>query len=186
MLLDNWSIELFKIGPVPNSKIGEMSLSQYAKYKPEVRVEITSWVHANGSLLCGTDTADIVSISLQDARLNEVVNHSQMLEAIRPMIEYDKALGTVEAIATNPDCPGELLVGYQRGICIRYDLEMGKIISLFKSSRTLEALDWVEADRAVLSFGDGSVLGSNRICSILFFFEIFLPTQSQCVHGTRP
>ena len=166
-------------------------------YKPEVRVEITSWVHANGSLLCGTDTADIVSISLQDASLNEVVNHSQMLDAIRPLIEYDKALGTVEAIgiffwinylnfsraleiiledpgeteldknhllkrysATNPDCPGELLVGYQRGICVRYDLEMGKIISLFKSSRTLEALDWVEADRAVLSFGDGSVTGS--------------------------
>ena len=62
-------------------------------------------------------------------------------------------------LATNPDSPGELLVGYQRGICIRYDLEMGKIISLFKSSRTLEALDWVESDRAVLSFGDGSGKG---------------------------
>ena len=67
-------------------------------YKPEVRVEVTFWVHANGSLLCGTDTADIVSISLQDASLNEVVSHSQMLDAIRPLIEYDKALGTVEAI----------------------------------------------------------------------------------------
>ena len=33
VLLDNWSIELFKIAPLQNAKNGQMSLIHYAKYQ---------------------------------------------------------------------------------------------------------------------------------------------------------
>ena len=61
--------------------------------KPQIRVEITAWAHYNDLLLCGTDTADIVTISLSDAKLNELINHTEMIDAIRPLIDYDKESG---------------------------------------------------------------------------------------------
>ena len=56
-------------------------------------MEITAWAHYNDLLLCGTDTADIVTISLNDAKLNEMINHTEMIDAIRPLIDYDKERG---------------------------------------------------------------------------------------------
>ena len=45
VLLDNWSIELFKI---VRSKNGEMALVNYAKYSPEVRaLQISNFVSFN-------------------------------------------------------------------------------------------------------------------------------------------
>ena len=57
------------------------------------------------------------------------------------------------------DHPDELLIGYQRGICIRYNLAKNRIHAAFKSgaTRSLESLDWVDDERVILSFGDGSM-----------------------------
>ena len=59
---DSWSISLFKLATLQNSKNGEVGLQLKFEYKPEIRAEITSWefIQNKNVLLCGTDTGTLV------------------------------------------------------------------------------------------------------------------------------
>ena len=61
---DSWSISLFKLATLQNSKNGEVGLQLKFEYKPEIRAEITSWefIQNKNVLLCGTDTGTLVSL----------------------------------------------------------------------------------------------------------------------------
>lgn len=162
VLLDSWSISLFKLATLQNSKIGEVGLQLKFEYKPEIRAEITSWefIQNKNVLLCGTDTADIFAISLDDFKVNEEgISHGHISAEIQSRTGYEKALGTVEAIGKFESKPNHVILGYSRGIACIYDLEDQSVGSIFKSkSSQLEALHWFEEEKAILAFQDGSLV----------------------------
>ncbi|KAK1162162.1 LLGL scribble cell polarity complex component 2-like isoform X1 [Acipenser oxyrinchus oxyrinchus] len=127
---------------------------------PSVTRVTSVLAHSSGKLLyLGTEGGHVFVVEVPVFR--ELEEHSISVEAVQQRVPEEyvgrRNLESVEALTENPQNPDHILIGYNRGLMVLWDLEGSQATHHFLGNQQLESVWWKRNGRQIISaHSDGS------------------------------
>ncbi|XP_074648928.1 LLGL scribble cell polarity complex component 2-like [Tubulanus polymorphus] len=111
------------------------------------------------TLLLGTESGNIHQLDLENFTLkaDAVIYQDVVMQNVPD--EFKLNPGSVEAIEINPCTPDKVLIGYNKGLCVLWDMTHSRVQGQFASSQQLESFSWNrDGTQFITSHNDGSYI----------------------------
>lgn len=116
--------------------------------------------HSSQELLyLGTEGGTVFVVQLLDFRTlqEQSVGPEAVLQWLPEEARQRRVFETVEALQEHPRDPNQILIGYNRGLIVLWDLQARRVLSHYLSSQQLENVSWQRDGRLIVScHSDGS------------------------------
>ncbi|CAA9999679.1 unnamed protein product [Nesidiocoris tenuis] len=106
-------------------------------------------------LLLGTEGGNIFLLNLATFKISENIIYQDVVMQNVPE-DYKLNPGAVEAMVLQPDKPNHVLIGYNRGLMVLWDLKTPTAVETYISSQGVESLSWRDGSTFLSSHNDGS------------------------------
>lgn len=106
-------------------------------------------------LLVGTEGGNIYTLALHSFHLEEDIIYQDLLMRTVPD-NYKLNPGAVESLLERPGEPGQLVIGYTRGLVLLWDRSASCSLATFISQQQLESVAWRSDSTLVSAHNDGS------------------------------
>ncbi|BES98749.1 giant larvae [Nesidiocoris tenuis] len=116
-------------------------------------------------LLLGTEGGNIFLLNLATFKISENIIYQDVVMQNVPE-DYKLNPGAVEAMVLQPDKPNHVLIGYNRGLMVLWDLKTPTAVETYISSQGVESLSWRDGSTFLSSHNDGSYAEWNESSKI--------------------
>lgn len=163
-LLDDNSLHLWSLKQHEGLTILEEEEKEFKlKGQPGALPSITSVTaalpHSSGEVLyLGTESGTIFVLELPSFQIvDKTISPEEVLQRVPEEYKNRRSLGLVEALKEHPRNPNQILIGYNRGLIVLYDLQGCQATHYFMGSQHLESLYCHKDGRQIIScHSDGS------------------------------
>ncbi|KAM7146377.1 LLGL scribble cell polarity complex component 2 isoform 1-T1 [Macrochelys suwanniensis] len=104
-------------------------------------------------LYLGTESGNVFVVELPSFRLLEdrTITSEAVLQRVPEDYRNRRSFELVEALREHPRNPGQILIGYSRGLIVLWDLHNKRVSHHFLGSQQLESLFWQKDGRQIIS-----------------------------------
>ncbi|XP_065419528.1 LLGL scribble cell polarity complex component 2 isoform X4 [Chrysemys picta bellii] len=104
-------------------------------------------------LYLGTESGNVFVVELPSFRLLEdrTITSEAVLQRVPEDYRNRRSFELVEALREHPRNPGQILIGYSRGLIVLWDLHNKRVSHHFLGSQQLENLFWQKDGRQIIS-----------------------------------
>ncbi|XP_024069903.1 lethal(2) giant larvae protein homolog 2 [Terrapene carolina triunguis] len=104
-------------------------------------------------LYLGTESGNVFVVELPSFRLLEdrTITSEAVLQRVPEDYRSRRSFELVEALREHPRNPGQILIGYSRGLIVLWDLHNKRVSHHFLGSQQLENLFWQKDGRQIIS-----------------------------------
>uniref|UniRef100_A0A0V0G3S9 Putative tomosyn n=1 Tax=Triatoma dimidiata TaxID=72491 RepID=A0A0V0G3S9_TRIDM len=139
-------------------EINGNALEEVKTHSVEGKLKKVSALCLEGShehLLLGTEGGNVYLLNLTSFEMAQTIIYQDVVMQNVPE-DYKINPGAVESMAIQPDNPDNLLIGYNRGLMVLWDMKTPAAKQTYISTQGVESLCWKDARRFVSSHNDGS------------------------------
>ncbi|XP_018014313.1 lethal(2) giant larvae protein homolog 1 isoform X2 [Hyalella azteca] len=176
-LCDDNSLHLWQLqadgGPQSSQLRLLHSVSLEGKLK---RISVISCGVGSNNVLVGTEGGNIYLCSLKTFTFSDNIIYQDVVMQNVPEV-YKVNPGPVESLCQHPAQPDRVLIGYQRGLAVLWDMPSLTALQTYVSQQQLESISWhPDGTRFICSHNDGSVT----------IWPCVLPTQGNSEVNKQP
>uniref|UniRef100_A0A1B6LPM2 Uncharacterized protein n=1 Tax=Graphocephala atropunctata TaxID=36148 RepID=A0A1B6LPM2_9HEMI len=138
-------------------EINDMNMEETKSLQLEGKMMKISSLSLDGqTLLLGAEGGNIFLLNLQTFTLSDTVIYQDVVMQNVPE-DYKINPGAVECVAPQPDHPGNILVGYNRGLMVLWNRNTSTAVQTYVWSQQLESVCWHAGGLSFMSaHNDGS------------------------------
>lgn len=155
-LCEDNSLHLWEI----NTSDGESYLTEVKSYSLEERLKISSCclLSHGQNLLIGTEEGNIYFLDVKAFEMTEDIIYQDVIMR-NVSDDYKLNPGAVEGIAESPSNPNLILIGYNRGLMVLWDLNVLAADKIYTGSQQLESVTWYrDGTKFMSAHNDGSYI----------------------------
>ncbi|KAK9500860.1 hypothetical protein O3M35_002038 [Rhynocoris fuscipes] len=139
-------------------EINGSALEEVKNHSVEGKLKKVSALCLEGSqehLLLGTEGGNVYLLNLTTFEMAQTIIYQDVVMQNVPE-DYKINPGAVESMAIQPENPDNLLIGYNRGLMVLWDMKTPAAKHTYISTQGVESLCWKDARSFVSSHNDGS------------------------------
>jgi lethal(2) giant larvae protein len=148
------------------SDFSQVNVDDSEEARTAERHQITSLLYIPGSrrVLLGDACGQIIALQVDsfEVEADAGLRTEQVIQALPEDQRRTGSLGAIEALAARPHHPNQILIGYNRGVIVLWNLTTNEIENVFITAQRLESVSWLPCGQRIVSaHNDGSYVGWN-------------------------
>lgn len=177
VIAEDNSLHLFQIEPLEEDSVNanirllasdfsQVNVDDSDEARTAERHQITSllYIPTTGQVLLGDACGQIIALRAESFEIDTAagLRTDQVIQALPEDQRRTGSLGAIEALAARPYHPNQILIGYNRGVIVLWNITTNEIDRVFITAQRLESVSWLPCGQRIVSaHNDGSYVGWN-------------------------